>query len=331
MTDDYLSPNSLNIKNHLAMIPYGYFADYNIKNWTTIDLAPYASYLLEGNSIDTMFGGLIFNPISTRANHFIYPLYATFGDLANKVDWELALDYLFQKNMNLHAAALNNRQLDIWIVLPYPPSLQNNFGIINNISLNFEQENDRFIALMWWITSFLERWKKESHLHPTLTFRGFTWQRDVINHEDISLVKRVNDYIHSQNLLSMWLPNYGSHGVLDWKSLGFNTTCINPNYYGNTDPDYKWINYTAKFAKSYNAGIQIYFGKGFIFNDVHLLDYLNLGLPQHNNYMNDCLIVYNFPNQNLKTVYEEDLVSYIRIYSFIKGIYAKVFYPNIEY
>ncbi|SNR85328.1 protein of unknown function [Anaerovirgula multivorans] len=331
MNLNYLSAKQLNIKNHLAVLPCGDLTDKKIMNWTALELEPYISYILQGKSIDTMFGGFIFNPISTRENRYIYPLYATFGDLADKVDWQLAIDNLFEKNVNFHAAALSKWQLDIWVALPYPLPLQNNFGIINNHSLNFEQENDRFRSLKWWIESFLERWKKEIHLHATLIFRGFMWQRDAINHQDTSLVKNINKYIHQQNLLTMWLPNHGTNNVTEWKNLGFNATCLNSNYYGNTSYDYQWINHTASFAKFYHTGMQIYYGKGNIFNDKHLIDYLNLGLPQYNNYMRDCLLVYHFPNQNLKEVCEKKVVDYIRLYSFIKGIYAKVSYPQMPY
>lgn len=331
MTLNFLSPKQLNIENHLAMLPCGDLTDHKIMNWTAPQLEPYTSYILNGISIDAMFGGLIFNPISTRENHYIYPLYATFGDFADKVDWQLAIDNLFEKNLNLHAAALSGRKLDIWVVLPYPLPFQTNFGKINIESLNFEQENDRLTALKWWVDNFHERWKQEIYLHTTLTFRGFMWQRDVINDQDISLVKNINEYIHQLNLLTMWLPNYGSNNVIEWQDLGFNVSCLNPNYYGNTNCDYNWINHAAEFAKAYHTGMQIYYGKGHLFNDSHLVDYLNLGLPEYNNYMNDCMLVYQFPNQNLKEVYEMNVVDYIRLYSFIKGIYGKVFYPAMTY
>ena len=331
MSLKYLSPNQLNIKNHLAMLPCGDLTNNAIDNWTPTDLAPYISYILQGKSIDTMFGGLIFNPISTRKNRFIYPLYATFGKLANIEDWHLAIDNLFTKNLNLHAASLNKRLLDIWVSLPYPLPMQNSFGTINNSNLNFEHENDRLIAVKWWIDSFLNRFRKDSELQPYLTFRGFVWQRDAISHQDIKLVERVNSYIHESNLLSLWLPNYGSSNVIDWQKLGFNAICLNSNYYGNTHYDYKWINNACAFAKYYHTGMQIYNGTGSIFNDTHLMDYLNLGLSQYNNYMNDCLLVYQFPNQTLKGIYENSLVDYIRLYSFVKGIYSKVSYPGILY
>ncbi len=331
MSLKFLSPKQLNIKNHLAVIPMGDLSDHKIENWTTADLEPYISYVLQGKSIDTVFGGLIFNPISVRPNRFIHPLYATFGNLANIEDWKLAIDNLFKLSFNFHAAFLCGKQLDIWVALPYPLSLQSNFGFADNVNLNFENENDRFLALKWWINSFIDRWRKEVHLHPLLTFRGFTWQRDAIIGLDTPLVENVNKYVHDQHLLNMWLPNYGSNDINNWQKLGFDVTCINSNYYGNTTYDWKWLNHASAFAKFYHTGMQINYGKGIIYNQNHLADYLNLGLPQYNDYMRDCLVVYNFPNQNLKNVYTNNLVDYIRVYSFAKGIYIKVNYPGIPY
>lgn len=331
MSLSYLSPKQLNIKNHLAMLPCGDLADHKINNWNESELEPYISYILQGKGIDTMFGGLIFNPISSKKGRYIYPLYATLGKLANIEDWHLAIYNLFARNQNLHAASLFKRPLDIWVALPYPLPLQDSFGVIKNKSLNFQEEEDRLLALKWWIDCFLDRWKKENQLHSYLTFRGFVWQRDAINYQDISLVKSVNSYIREVNYLSMWLPNYGSTNVIDWQKLGFSVSCVNSNFYGNTHYDYKWINNCSAFAKYYHIGMQIYFGKGNIFSATHLTDYLNLGLPQYNNYINDCLLVYQFPNQTLRSLYEGNVIDYIRLYSFIKGFYKKVAYKNIPY
>ncbi|MFZ7102542.1 MAG: DUF4855 domain-containing protein [Peptococcaceae bacterium] len=331
MTLSYLSPTQLNIKNHLAMLPCGDLTDNKIMNWTGIELEPYISYILQGKSIDTMFGGLIFNPISTRENRYIYPLYASFGDLADKVDWQLVIDNLFAMNVNLQAVSLFKRNIDIWVALPYPLAYQDNFGEIKGKNLNFADDGDRALALTWWIENFLDRWNKETSLHTTLAFKGFMWQREAIIEQDVTLVKKINMYIHQRHLLTMWLPNYGSARILDWQSLGFDVTCINPNYYGNTNHDYQWINHAAAFAQYYHTGMQIYNGKGIIFNDHHLLDYLNLGLPQYNKYMTNCVLVYQFPNQNLQKIYAKNVVDYIRLYSYTKGIYMKVSYPGIPY
>jgi len=331
LSHNFLSADKLCIQNHLAVLPCGDIAEHKIMNWTIEDLKPYASYMLEGKGIDTMFGGLIFNTISSRENRYIYPLYASFGELADKTDWQLAIDNLFKRNANFHAAALTNRKLDIWVTIPYPLNLQSNFGTINMSSLNFEYDSDRLLALKWWVDTFIKRWEKEKQLYDTLKFRGFVWQKDSIADQDLTIVKGINQFIHEHNYLTMWLPNYGSSNVNDWEALGFNLVTINPNYYGNTNHDYRWINNAAAFGKFYHTGIQIYYGKGNIFNETHFTDYLNLGLPQYNDYMKDCLLVCQFPNQHLKDVYENRVVDYIRLYSFIKGIYSKVHYLNIPY
>ncbi|WP_026478014.1 DUF4855 domain-containing protein [Alkaliphilus transvaalensis] len=331
MSLKFLSPIQLNIKNHLAILPLGDLAEHKIQNWSIEDLKPYVSYILQDKSIDTMFGGLIFNPISSRPNHYIYPMYATLGELATIEDWRLAIDDLFKINYNFHAACLSGRKLDIWVMLPYPLTLQNDFGVVDNVNLNFNNHNDRLVALKWWINNFLEGWQKATYLHGNLTFKGFVWQRDGIFDEDSQLVIDINNFIRQKNYLSMWLPNYGSNGITDWKKFGFDITCINSNYYGNTNNDYQWINYASAFGKFYHTGMQINYGKGLIYNQNHLTDYLNLGLPQYNNYMNDCVVVYKITDQTLNEVYKQKLVDYIRIYSFIKGIYSKVAYPLIPY
>ncbi len=331
MTESYISSQQLQIQNHLAVLPCGDFSDNNLLNWTDEQLRPYLFYTINGQNFDTMFGGLVFNIIRARENHYIYPMYTPFGEPPEKVDWQMAIDNLFKPNFNFDVAAKTKLNIDIWVSLPYPHPVQKSFGEINGKILNFTIEEDRLAALQWWINTFLELWKKKSSFLSPLIFRGFVWQRESIDGEDIPLVKKINSYIHLHHLLSLWLPNYGAAGLIDWKGFAFDAVCVNPNYYGNTNHDYQWINNAALFAKYYQNGIQIYYGKGLLFNDTHLLEYLNLGLPEHNNYVENCLLVYQFPNQTLKEVAEKNVVDYIRIYSFMKKIYTKVFYPGIPY
>jgi hypothetical protein len=118
---------------------------------------------------------------------------------------------------------------------------------------------------------------------------------------------------------------------VDWRALGFDLVCVNPNYYGNTNHDFNWITNAAAFAQLYKTGLQINYGKGIIFNDTHLLDYLNLGLPQYNNYINNRILVFQFHNQRLADVCVNEPHYYKNIYGFIKGKYTKVNYPKIKY
>lgn len=333
MTLEYLSSEKLNVKNHLAVIPCGSLMKDRETRWTEEELKYYVSYVINGQSLDRMFGGLIFNPIVGRAGRFIHPLYTAFGYPVERKDWLEAIHYLFRPGENIRAAEkVAFEPIDIWVAIPYPEQTGNYFGKVFRRPLSFRLEDDRFLAAAWWIDEFIKRWYKEKlALSPRLTFRGFVWQREGIHEVDENLVKRVNEHIKQRGYLSLWLTNYGGVGMLNAYDYGFDACCVSPNYYGNTPQDYQWINNTCLFTREYNMGIQINYGRGMLFDENHLVDYLNLGLPQYNDYLQNSLVVYQFHQTTMKEAYLNSTVDYIRLYSGIKGLYTKVDYPGIPY
>jgi hypothetical protein len=328
----YLSPSLHNLQNHVSVLPCGGLPGQPLHNWSPYDLEPYASYLLNGQGIDRMFGGVIFNCINSRDSHFISPLYIGFGKPSNQTDWMKWIDDLFASAQNLQALFLvTNWPLDVWVSIPYPDPSQRRFGLVNGRELDFQKEEDRKQAVAWWIDQFVDRWKKESYLASKLHFRGFLWQKESIDTTDEDLVRHTTAFIRGKGYCSMWLSNYGSYGMVIFQSFGFDITAIHPNYYGNTMYGVEWINFGAQFARNFQTGMQIMFGKGSIYNDTHHLDYLNYGLPEYGGYMTESFLVYQFPNQTLRHIYETQVVDYIRLYTFIKGRYTKVSYPGITY
>jgi len=331
--EGYLAPDAYDVRNHLCVIPCGGLAENSRLHWTTDQLRYYTSYILEDRPIDRMFGGFIFNGIQMREGSFIHPLFVGFGKPSRKRDWLLWIDTLFAPDANLNALydVAGDHKLDVWVSIPYPHMSQSEFGEVRDDDLDFHKEVDRVRAVRWWLDRFLKRWRDETRLHDKLNFRGFVWQREAIDANDESLIRKVNSLVHKRNSLSMWLPNYGSKGVLDWQDYGFDMAILNSNYYGNTSYDYTWINNTCAFAKHYHTGIQINFGQGLIYNDTHHLDYLNLGLPDKNNYMKNSLLVYQFPNQAVDIIHRDKFIDYVRLYMFIKGLYERFDYPGIPY
>jgi hypothetical protein len=330
----YLAPDTYDVQNHLCVINCGEMREGSTLLWSKEQLQYYVSYILEDKPIDRMFGGFIFNVIKTREQSFIHPMFVGFGKPSSKKDWSMWVDILFARNANLNAlydAIGEGRKLDLWVTIPYPHASQTDFGEVRDNDLDFTKTSDRIRAIRWWLDLFLKRWQKEKHLHDRLALRGFVWQREAIDTNDAELVRRVNALIHRRHCLSMWLPNYGSAGAVDWRSYGFDLCAVNSNYYGNNEYDHIWINNASNFAKYYNTGMQINFGKGLLYNDTHHLDYFNLGLPEHNDYMNSSFLVYQLPNHTLEEVYRERFVEYIRLYTFIKGLYQRVDYPGIPY
>lgn len=326
-----MSAKELRVQNNICLLPCGDEAESKISKWTAKDLKPYQYYVVNKKSIDTMFSGLIFYPITGRRKHYLYPMYSNIGLLAEKEDWEVALKGLFLENYNFEAASTNTRKgnkTDIWVTLPYPTHTQTNFGKVNGKVLNFKVESNRFEAMQWWILEFIKKWRKAEHIHDKLSFKGFVWPRASIDKGDESLVKRVTNFIRKNGFLSLWLQQYGSAGCVDWKKFGFSAACTHPNYYGGKGPGVNWITNTAVFAKHYHTGMQIIFGKGILFKENHLLDYLNYGVSK--NYMKDSLLVYQFPKQTMRKINEKSPDDYAKLYSFIKKEYKPI-YPTAAF
>lgn len=328
----YLFPSPAVIQNHVCVLPCGGVSENRISEWTEEELKYYVSYYVNGNPIQTMFNGFIFNGLSVREDRYMYPMYVGFAKAANRTDWELWIESLFAPGKNLKALfSLATHPLDVWVSIPYPYLNQTDFGSVNWKSLNFESEDDRFTAVSWWIDEFLKRWNKESNLSARLKFRGFLWQRESIHDYDERLVQLTNNYIKSKGYYSMWLPFFGSYGCLKLPELNFDVVAPHPKFYGKANFDFHEINNASTFAKQSHTGIQIIYGKDFIYNDTHLYDYLNLGLPEYNQYMTQSFLVYQFPNQTLKNINETRSLEYVHLYLFIKGLYRKVSYPGISY
>lgn len=332
----YLSASDLGVNNHICMLPCGGLSPKQQRLWSASDLDVYVSYISQGKKTDQLFGGFIFNGICTRDDYYIYPLYVGFGKPSTKKDWSIWIEQLFRKDTNLSALhetvrAHQRANVDVWVSIPYPHPFQTSFGKVRGRTLNFQTEADRFEAVRWWILQFLKRWDKEKKHLNKLNFKGFLWQREAIDPHDEPLVKETNRLLKTKQVLSMWLPNFGSYGVINWRKMGFDLAAVNANFYGNTSYDYQWVRHAATFAQTFHTGMQILYGKGLIYNETHLLDYLNLGLPSQLNYMHQSVLIYQFPNQTLNDIFKENVQYYKHLYLFTKGLYKGVAYSKIPY
>lgn len=317
---------------HICVLPFGGLSPETFTPWSVSDLAPYVHYEVQPYDSEPLFEGFIFSGLGSRPGRFMYPMYVAYGSMADQRDWLCWIDTLFAPGCNWEALSiLADRPLEVWVSIPYPHMRQTNFGKVKGKALNFQIAEDRYEAVEWWISRFLERLNQQGEGSKNLVFRGFLWQRESIDKNDEPLVKQTNQLIASLGYHSIWLPHYGGYGSLRHKMLGFDDAAIHSNYYGNAGFGVEWIDHAATMAKTCGAGFQIICGKGILYNDSHFLDYLNHGLPEKNGYMSDQLLVYQFPNQRLRAILETRPEFYDRLQTFIKGTYLKVTYPGITY
>lgn len=329
----YLSPTAYQLQEHACVLPCGGLLNEAPLLWTDEKLKYYTHYVVNHQPIDRLFNGFIFKGVQTRASHFIDPLYAGLGDPADLTDWLQWLQALFAPEANLHALArlAGDRKPDVWITLPYPHPSQSHFGVIQGRMPNFQTDEDRVMAMLWWADQLLARWKTDVALQKRLQLRGFVWPKEMLDEDDARIVPQVNTGIKARGLLSMWLPNYGAAHVIEWRELGFDVAVLYSNYTGHSSFERPWLTNAAMFAKTLHTGIQIVWGTGQMYNQTHPLDYFNLGLPEAADYMQQAYQVFQFPNRTLDALYTDRFTDYIQLYLFLKGLYQKNDYPGIAY
>ena len=95
-------------------------------------------------------------------------------------------------------------------------------------------------AVKWQIDTQLERYRSAGY--ENLSLVGFYWQEEHIFGDDPderAVIRYATDYVHSLGMMMLWIPYYQAQEFEEWKSLGFDIACLQPNYsfMSVTDPD----------------------------------------------------------------------------------------------
>lgn len=283
-------------------------------DWYTNELAPVLIYWTRNGRAYPFFTELIFSPGRSSTGRFYCDLYAGY-DPATREDWEEWTEQLYREDGMLHAAATVARQnlipdVGIWIRLPYPLISDRPFDPMQGYSL--ATDSHRFIALSEWIGQVMSRWEQQ-RISPRLSLRGFVWGREAIPLHDVALVQSCNEMLRELRLESIWLANYRSLHVADWKSLGFSSVAVYPNYTGATEYDVSWLQHTALYTALNHIGIQMICGQGRLYSAAHFYEYGKF-LKQYIRNGGSGSVVYRFPNWSLAEIYEDNRRLYRSIY-----------------
>ncbi|WP_128893641.1 DUF4855 domain-containing protein [Longirhabdus pacifica] len=320
--DGYLNKYAYGLASPSVILPCGSTTtNDHFQRWSQKELCYYTHY-----GQQAFFNSFIFTPNRMANGVFLNAQYEGFSEHPTLNDWIAWSNELFLQNNNVHALeqlASNENNIEVWITLPYPSLYYKQTP--NPLQQTYiHHPHKRAPLLKQWIKEFTQRFYQQFGNKNTLKLKGFVWPKEkLMSEEDIVLVKEVSEYIHSFHLHHMWLTQYGSANVIDWREHGFDVVVLHPNYYGNTPFDIDWITNNTIFSKHYQCGIQIPYGKGLLYDDHHIYQYLNLGLPDKCNYMNNAFIVFHFDGIHLHEVAKENPQLYTHMYTFVKGSYSK--------
>ncbi len=282
----------------LALI---YAGNANRPAWTKEDLTPYVTHTYADGTEDWFFDGFLFLEF--------YNDDVSFGNGNGKnpalqADWQWLLDQFFAKDHKLDAldrlieekkTTLGEPPLRHRVVISCcAPTKQANgnwsrsvWGNAYGKDLRFISQNDRVSAVKWYIDELLSRW--EAAGFKNIDLEGVYWIEEGL-YTNGEIMAEINDYIHSKDLRSYWIPYYRNNIQYwsGWKDkYGFDMCYIQPNYAfynndGNTWP-YSLLTETVDAAKSYGMGLELEFETQGKSNALHSVNPI---LHQHiNDYM----------------------------------------------
>lgn len=292
---------------------------------------PYVGYLKDGKAVDTLFDGYLFLPFVS----FLYEGYKKRP--LDKSKWQYYMDRQFLDGKNLDALEIAAEQVQKDLGLPelkvkvffsilYPVVEQRAFGEVGGKNLDFTVLEDRIAALKWLIDEQEERFKAKNYKHLDLV--GYYWFTEEIDYEDSQLLEMIRfttDYVRAKNMITTWIPYYLASGYNDWRRLGFDMACYQPNYAFRKDIPEQRLFDAAETAKLLGMCIELEVGGTERWNVGHTRNYYAAGAVT--GYMKDAAHMYyqeGMPGSFYKAYHSDDPVlhsMYDDTYRFIKGTY----------
>ena len=210
----------------------------------------------KGDPLETYFDSVAF---TTRGN------LSWHSDRNEGYEW--FLKELFREGVNMDAleAAMKrinqktggNRKVTVWIPVNCPV-----IGDTWN-GKTIQTQQDYIDCLIWMADTAIQEFEARDYQYLTLV--GFYWQVENLrpNHYspdaayDIPAAIAFNEYVHSLDLMTVWLPYYNHlNGMHHNHYYGFDITCWQPGtMFGTTDTNR--MRAVAELARLYGVGIEI--------------------------------------------------------------------------
>jgi hypothetical protein len=227
-------------------------------------LLPYVAYLDKSGKIkDTFFDSFLYLPSGLT----------TGGDAWNenyKADWVGLYDLLFKDGVGFDALdktvgkvkdalGLTDYVCNVYPTFIYLSPKVTNFGDVDGdgVSENLSKVSDRIKVAKWFADLVINTFAKKGYKNIRLS--GFYWYREDIasGAEDDKALTGISDMLHGKGYQFFWIPYYSAPGNTNWKSYGFDTACLQPNFAFDDVTQSSRVKDAAFLAKSYGMSIEM--------------------------------------------------------------------------
>jgi len=289
----YPKPESFHNVHNMALMYHCGWSDDD--DWAFIRedaIRPLVGYYQNGELKDTFFDSYLFLPFT----RFEFPDGSKY-----KKGWERYLYSQFKADCNLDAVnkvtgeiakklGIKDYKAKIFFSLLSPRSNITDFGDIDGTgSLNFTDEEDRRKAIRWMVDEHIRRYKEGGYENTELC--GFYWFNEATSGKDRELVKYTGDYVRSLGYSLFWIPYYLADGFSDWKELGFDLACMQPNYIFQPDSERERLYFNAEICREKGMCVELEAHWEYTEDKIkRYLEYLEVGAET--GYMNTVKIYY---------------------------------------
>jgi len=331
----YLAPGTPEVGGvkHLCLIYHGMRSRVP---WTKDNVLPYVAYVDgDGKPTDWLFDSFLLIEFATDGGAWLHH-YREAGPHATAVDWKWLCDAWFRSDAGLagleeavaavgEALGSPEHRVNVVLSLPIPASQERSFGPLPGQErvLDFSNEDDRRLALDWYLGRALEQWKARGYRH--LNLAGFYWLAETIPPGDEALVRWTADRVHRLGHKLYWVPYFGAQGLARWREMGIDAAMMQPNYFFMDEPDLRRLLSSAKVARQSGCGIEIEFdGRAMTSDDHRLRFYAYLDAAVKYGWMGGAVLGYYEGGSAVKTFSETPGVGrelYEALFRFVKGAY----------
>lgn len=231
-----------------------------VESFSVEELKPYVGYYgKDGKLQDTFFDSVLFLPYSAYTYSKYYK--SAWG-------WKYYLDNTFAEGKNVDAmntAAKEvgeelgvdcNVQVFLSIFHPAPAygEFPEKFGDLDGdgIDDDIKDHETKKKAVKWMIDEHIRRFNEKER--SNLSLCGFYWFEEEMNYynaDEFDVLFFARDYVHSMGYKFIWIPYYQAAGFCNWKELGFDIACMQPNYAFGTDKPLSRLYTNAELTKKY--------------------------------------------------------------------------------
>ncbi len=232
--DKYITPDDfLGVNNMLLSYNHDPASASGGKT-TAEEYMPFVGYYDRGGKLaDTFFDSFLFLPYGAYVNE-------ENGDFTA---WNAYVDNVFAEDANVNALSEAAERVSeglgrdvrvrVFFSILYTWPDKTSFGDVDGDGVieDFSKAEDRKKAIKWMIDEQLARF--EAGGYDNLDLLGFYWYEEQVTYTDpheLELIRYASDYVHSLGYKLMWIPWYCAPGYTDWKELGFDMACMQPNY-----------------------------------------------------------------------------------------------------